>query len=705
MTLLPSIRARRKFAVLSGVFALLAACTDGNPVTSTGPAPLLPADGAVQTLLCTASRTGTVSCGTEDPATSGGISATVVAGQNINVKLTSSNVAYTEEDSIFRFDVTVQNLLDEDMGTLDGVNPHAEGIRVVFAAEPAVTTGSGSATVFGADGTGTFTEGNQHYIQYNTMLAKGEVSAPRTWRLKVDPTVGTFTFRVFVATRLQPLLVITEMMANPGGSVQDSLGEYVELYNAGHFPVNLKGMTVADNGGSHTIGSDVMVDAGHYALLGRTADASKNGGIAVDYAYAPVTTVTTLTFSNSGSDRFTVRLGSVTLDSIAYTSSGTVAANGVSRELKNPSLDNTLVDGSNWASATTNYEASNKGTPGQSNGSGTPLPTAGPPATVTVNPGSFVLAPGGTRQLSATARDSINQVTTTTFTWTSLAPSIASVNTTGLVTAVANGTASIVVVAANGKADTAIVTVEAPAGLSYLNHLEFGTPTDGTPNNELILVKPQFALSYSETRGGPNWVSWNLNATQFGGADRCDCFLADPQLPDSIYHVVTSDYTGSGYSRGHMVMSEQRTASDAENAVTFLLTNILPQIQDMNGGPWLKFEIHNNDQARISNKEVYVIAGGIYSANPATLNGAGKVQIPTSTWKIVVIMDRGEGLDDIFTTADVQVIAVNMPNQAGIQSQPWEAYRTTVDAIEAATGYDFLSSLPDAIENAVEAAQ
>jgi DNA/RNA endonuclease G (NUC1) len=704
VTLLPSIRARRKFAVLSGVFALLAACTDGNPVTSTGPAPLAPVEGALQAISCTASRTGTVSCGAVDPTT-GEISAAVFGGQGVNIKLTSSNVAYTEEDSIFRFDVTVQNLLEERLGTADGVSPHADGIRVFFAAQPAVTSGTGEVSVVDADSQTTFTAANQPYIQYDAVLAKNEVSAPRTWRLKVDPTVGTFSFTLYVAARLQPLLVITELMANPGGVVQDTVGEYVEVYNAGRFPVDMNGMTISDNGASHTISGEVVVPSLGYVLLGRSTNTAINGGITPDYLYVTDSRSTALQFSNSGNEFFRIRMGGVTVDSAGYTNSSTAAAAGVSRELKNPALDNKSIDGTNWAAATTNYHASNKGTPGQSNGTGTPLPTAGPPATVTVNPGSFALAPGGTRQLSATARDSINQVTTTTFTWTSLNASVASVNTTGLVTAVANGTASIVVVASNGKADTSLVTVEAPAGLSYLNHLEFGTPTDGTPDNELILTKPQFALSYSETRGGPNWVSWNLNATQFGGAERCNCFLADTQLPDSMYRVVTSDYTGSGYSRGHMVMSEQRTASDAENAVTFLLTNILPQIQDMNGGPWLQFEIHNNDQARISNKEVYVIAGGLYSANPATLNGAGKVQIPTHTWKIAVIVDRGKGLNDIFTTADLQVIAVNMPNIAGIQSQPWTAYQTTVNAIEAATGYDFLSSLPDAIENVVEANQ
>ncbi|MBV9110411.1 MAG: DNA/RNA non-specific endonuclease, partial [Gemmatimonadetes bacterium] len=185
-------------------------------------------------------------------------------------------------------------------------------------------------------------------------------------------------------------------------------------------------------------------------------------------------------------------------------------------------------------------------------------------------------------------------------------------------------------------------------------------------------------------------------------APRCDCFSADPQLPDSVYHVVTSDYTGSGYSRGHMLMSAERTATSADNATTFLMTNILPQIQDLNGGPWEKFEMYNNALAQDSAKELYIISGGTYSASPATLNGAGKVAIPSTTWKIVVILQRGQTLADVHSTADLRVIAVNMPNVAGVQNNGWEMYRTTVDAIEAATGYDFLSALPDDIEAAVE---
>jgi endonuclease G len=152
-----------------------------------------------------------------------------------------------------------------------------------------------------------------------------------------------------------------------------------------------------------------------------------------------------------------------------------------------------------------------------------------------------------------------------------------------------------------------------------------------------------------------------------------------------------------------MVMSQQRTATDLDNQHAFFMTNILPQYQDMNGGPWEKFEVYNNDLARTSGKELYVIAGGYWPPNPATLNNAGKIEIPSRTWKIVVILPRGKTLADVHSTADLQVIAVDMPNVTGIISNGWEMYRTSVDAIEAATGYDFLALLPDSIENTVEA--
>jgi endonuclease G len=314
---------------------------------------------------------------------------------------------------------------------------------------------------------------------------------------------------------------------------------------------------------------------------------------------------------------------------------------------------------------------------------------------------------GLTKQFSATGRDATGSAVTTTFTWKSGDTTVATVSAGGLASGVTAGTATITATSANGIAATATLTVtpaSTATGPIYRNHLEFGMPVDADPSDDYILTKPQYVVSYNRNRNLPNWVAWNLNATQLGTAPRCDCFSPDPQLPDEFLHVTTSDYTGSGYDRGHMVTSSQRNYSPAENAVTYLMTNILPQAPDNNQGPWEVMESYLTDLAKSQGKELYIVSGGTWSAGSKYLtNSTGvKIPIPDSTWKIVVIMPAGQGLANVTSASSIQVIAAMFPNVQGIRSVDWNTYRTTVRKIEQTTGYNFLSALPDDIEEMVE---
>lgn len=495
-------------------------------------------------------------------------------------------------------------------------------------------------------------------------------------------------------------VVINEILADPR-AVLDNNGEWFEVHNKGTAAVDLQGWTIASlNDVAHVISGSVVIPAGGFAVLGRNGTAATNGGVTVSYVYAGTTT---LNLGNT-SDWLALRNpAGASVDSVAWTSTSA----GTTRELIDPASDNLNVNGAAWRNATASFGAGDLGTPGAANGGGNGGGGNGV-TTVSISINAPRQIPAGyTKPAFPTARNGAGQtVTGATFTWTSSDPSIAAVDSLGYINGLSVGTATITATTngVSGSAQITILEAEVPTTAVYRNHLEFGVPQGAAG---VAVNKREFASSYSETRGGPNWVSWNINATQFGAAARCDCFTADQTLPSSVYKVVDFNYRNGGYDRGHMVQSESRTATFQENAATFLMTNILPQAGENNQGPWVQFENHLNDLARQQGKEIYVVAGGEYTANPATLKNEGRVQVPAWTWKVAVIVDGGEGLDDVHGTGDLKVLAIRMPNDTatarGIRNNPWAMYETTVDDIEARTGYDLLDALPNTIERIVEA--
>jgi len=229
-------------------------------------------------------------------------------------------------------------------------------------------------------------------------------------------------------------------------------------------------------------------------------------------------------------------------------------------------------------------------------------------------------------------------------------------------------------------------------------HLSLGLPVDADSTDEYVLVRPQYALSYNKNLNVSNWVSWELNSNWFGDVDRYSGnFIQDPLLPEGYYRVTHNDYTNSGYDRGHMVRSEERTRTDEDNKSTFYTTNILPQMPDLNQGVWLNLEYHCEDLCKQQNKELFVLAGGVFYTKNKLKN---VVTVPDSCWKIIIILNKGQGIGDI--NGNTEVIAVMMPNIAGIRKDTWDKYKTTIRRIEGSTGYNFLSRVSKSIQDVIE---
>lgn len=232
-------------------------------------------------------------------------------------------------------------------------------------------------------------------------------------------------------------------------------------------------------------------------------------------------------------------------------------------------------------------------------------------------------------------------------------------------------------------------------------NIALGNPSGATPDpanaDNYLIARDQYVLSYNRGGGIPNWVSWHLSAADMGPVGRGD-FQPDTSLPKGWYEVTPSDYTNSGYDRGHMAPSADRTATQQDNAMMFLMTNIVPQAPDNNQGPWVQLEEYCRDLARQGN-ELYLVAG--VQGQRGVLR-RGNVRVPESLWKVVVVLPEGDN-DLQRVTDQTKVFAVDMPNRQGIRNTDWKQYLTSVDKLQQATGYDLLSNVNPAVQMQLEA--
>lgn len=346
-------------------------------------------------------------------------------------------------------------------------------------------------------------------------------------------------------------------------------------------------------------------------------------------------------------------------------------------------------------------------------------------ASLSVSPRADPLPVGFQTQLFAAGTDAsaaaINS--NTQVNWTTNNASIATVTASGIVTGIGAGTARITTTAKSdgttkGFTDV-VVSVASTAPAARIGHnTDLGVPTDADPSDDVLIARRQYTLSYNPRRGGPNWVSWNLDASHKGSVSRCNCFTADPALTAlGISAFDTNDWiNGGAYSRGHMSPSADWAISDGDNAPTFYLSNMLPQNQTLNGGVWGSLENDLRSLA-VNAVEIYIVSGPIYTKNRsgvgidglgflASTTQPGKIAIPDSIWKIAIVVSNTDDVTTIASPTSVQVIAANFPNTAtgtsSAAANSWAPFTTTIDAIQRSTGYNFLSRIPEAVQCRLE---
>jgi endonuclease G len=217
----------------------------------------------------------------------------------------------------------------------------------------------------------------------------------------------------------------------------------------------------------------------------------------------------------------------------------------------------------------------------------------------------------------------------------------------------------------------------------------FGAPACAGDDQELA-DRSFFLLCHSASRKVPLWVGYELTPSRLAGAAvrsshfRADRALARPGARDS-------DYKGSGFSRGHLAPAADFAWSDEAVRATFLLSNVAPQLQQVNAGVWARLE-HGVRRLAAAADAVYVFSGPVFAGEPAVI-GAGRVAVPAHFFKTILVVKDGQRT----------MYGALIPNRHC--DEPLSHFSTSVEEIERRTGLNFFNLLEHEEQETLESAR
>lgn len=199
--------------------------------------------------------------------------------------------------------------------------------------------------------------------------------------------------------------------------------------------------------------------------------------------------------------------------------------------------------------------------------------------------------------------------------------------------------------------------------------------------NEILLERTGYTASYNPDKRQPNYVAWTLTAERtYGNSKREKQFYEDDQLlPD--HRSLLSDYYNSGYSRGHMCPAADNKWSDQAMRESFLLSNICPQTQSLNGGDWEELEAWCRKYVRSNQVSLHIICGPIFTSQPPTLKRK-RLYVPDQFFKAIICISDGEERGIAFVYDN------------GTQHHPMSHYTCTIRDVERLTGLNLFHKLP-----------
>jgi endonuclease G len=209
----------------------------------------------------------------------------------------------------------------------------------------------------------------------------------------------------------------------------------------------------------------------------------------------------------------------------------------------------------------------------------------------------------------------------------------------------------------------------------------------------VFLCRKGYALAFDVNAKVPLWVVENLTRERSLIFDkgRRRPFTQDPDLPPGT-SPRNEDFRGGVYDKGHMAPAEDSDWDAEASRETYYLSNVAPMVgRKLNRTLWKRLEEEVRNWAQCSN-QLYVVTGPVLPADltRAQRIGVSRLVVSSHFYKV------------IYQPSTRRAAAFLVPN-AEQSGKEFERFATSVDEVEKRTGLDFFATLPNAVEEEIEA--
>jgi endonuclease G len=205
-----------------------------------------------------------------------------------------------------------------------------------------------------------------------------------------------------------------------------------------------------------------------------------------------------------------------------------------------------------------------------------------------------------------------------------------------------------------------------------------------------------FSILMSDSRRLPIFTAENLNGALKIQLKRKDRWGFDPRIPKSAQVGHAEFYGPEVFDKGHMVRRENPGWGESDEEAqlgeddTFIYTNAVPQMPQLNQRTWLSLENYVLDNAKSEGFKVSVFTGPVFRESDPAYNG---VKAPTDFWKVVVAIDADT--KGLLTSAYLLSQEGLMPEEA-FRFGAFKTYQVPIKRIEELADLKFSKSVRDA---------